>query len=361
MNNVPTRKKPHSAMRPNADIPHWARRAAAIAMRGVASVIALALVAGCSITQDTDQIDAPPPNLTETTPPCVGEDDACKQRDASHFDMFHPDVGGAMFEYTIPTTEEIIERGMHAAGASPVHIAVRGATRDGSVRCAWRTVARTPKQREEAVRFWLGILTATPLPSPSELESTFNSYINRMDTKVREEMRTNFKPLAFGGVSNDALFLTCYVDYDVHEYLLGNGANILTVAYDNISQGTSYALYKRSHAAGKYGSETLLTEQEYASQNAAAVSAAEGKFRDILDDQESVVFLAPMGAHNAIAIEVWQAVAQWDLQTIDDVTTAVRYGADEQDAEYSQPLTAFKRRVTAAAAGNASIPQVPAI
>lgn len=361
MNNAPTRKKPHSAMRLNADIPHRARRAAAIAMRGVACVIALALATGCGITQDTEPTDATPSTLTETTPPCVGEDDACRQRNASSFDMFHPDVGGAMFEYTIPTTEEIIERGMHAAGASPVHIAVRGATRDGSVRCAWRTVARTPKQREEAVRFWLGIPTATPLPSPSELESTFNSYINRMDTKVREEMRTNFKPLAFGGVSNDALFLTCYVDYDVHEYLLGNGANILTVAYDNISQGTSYALYKRSHAAGKYGGETLLTEQEYASQNAAAVSGAEGKFRDILDDRESVVFLAPMGAHNAIAIEVWQAVAQWDLQTIDGVTTAVRYGADEQDAEYSQPLAAFKRRVTAAAADDASIPQVPAI
>lgn len=353
MNSNPTRTKPYSAMRLNADISHRLRHAAAIAIWGVACVITLALAAGCSIIQDTQQTDAPPPILTEITPPCAGKDNACRQRNASRFDMFYPDVGGAMFEYTLPTTEEIIERGLHAAGASPVHLAVRGATRDGSVRCAWRTVARTPKQREEAVRFWLGIPTATPLPSPSELESTFNSYINRMDPKVREEMRTNFKPLAFGGVSNDALFLTCYVDYDVHEYLLGNGSNILTVAYDNISQSTSYALYKRSHAVGKYDGATLLTEQGYAAQNAAAVSAAEGKFRGILDDQESVVFLAPMGAHNAIAIEAWQAVAQWDLQTIDGVSTAVRYGADEQDAEYSQPLSAFKRRIAAAAAGDA--------
>ena len=163
MNSAPTCKKPHSTMRLNADIPHRARRAAAIAIRGVACVIALALAAGCDITQNNEPTDTTPPNLTEKTPPCAGKDDACRQRDASRFDIFHPDVGGAMFEYAIPTTEEIIERGMHAAGASPVHIAVRGATRDGSVRCAWRTVARTPKQREEAVRFWLGIPTATPL------------------------------------------------------------------------------------------------------------------------------------------------------------------------------------------------------
>lgn len=275
-------------MRLKADTLHRLRRAAAIAVWSAACLITLALPAGCSvIAQDDHRKDASTEiggdarkadavsALTDITPPCADENDACAPRDASRFDMFHPDVGGAMFEYTLPTTEEIIERGMHAAGASPVHLAVRGATRDGSVRCAWRIVARTPKQREEAVRFWLGIPTATPLPAPTELQSTFNSYINRMDPKVRDEMRTNFNPLAFGGVSNDALFLTCYADYDVHEYLLGNGSNTLTVAYDNISQSKSYPLYKRSHAAGQYGSAALLTEREYASQNAAAVSAAE--------------------------------------------------------------------------------------
>ena len=40
--------------------------------------------------------------------------------------------------------------------------------------------------------------------------------------------------------------------------------------------------------------------------------------RGDIGGRESVAFLAPMGAHNAIAVEAWQVVAQWDLQTDDD-------------------------------------------
>ena len=65
---------------------------------------------------------------------------------------------------------------------------------------------------------------------------------------------------------------------------------------------------------------------------------------------ESVVFLAPMGAHNAIAIEAWQVVAQWDLQTDDEGTVnAVRYGTFEGDPEHTQTLANLKSRVTTAA------------
>ena len=47
----------------------------------------------------------------------------------------------------------------------------------------------------------------------------------------------------------------------------------------------------------------------------------------MITGRESVVFLAPMGAHFAIAVEAWQAVEQWDLQTDDEgVVQAVRYG-----------------------------------
>ena len=41
---------------------------------------------------------------------------------------------------------------------------------------------------------------------------------------------------------------------------------------------------------------------------------AESSLSEMIEGRESVALLAPMGAHNAIAIEVWQVVAQWDLQ-----------------------------------------------
>ncbi len=60
--------------------------------------------------------------------------------------------------------------------------------------------------------------------------------------------------------------------------------------------------------------------------------------------------MAPMGAHNAIAIEAWQVVAQWDLQTDDEGTVnAVRYGTFEGDPEHTQTLANLKSRVTTAA------------
>ena len=46
----------------------------------------------------------------------------------------------------------------------------------------------------------------------------------------------------------------------------------------------------------------------------------------LLGGREAVVFLAPLGAHNAIAVEAWQVVDQWDLQTVDGTVNAVRYG-----------------------------------
>ena len=67
-----------------------------------------------------------------------------------------------------------------------------------------------------------------------------------------------------------------------------------------------------------------------------------------------MVFLAPMGAHNAIAVEAWQAVAQGDLQTDDEgVVHAVRYGVPEGDPEYTQTLANLTTRITTAAVSDA--------
>ena len=72
-----------------------------------------------------------------------------------------------------------------------------------------------------------------------------------------------------------------------------------------------------------------------------------------MEGQESVVFLAPMGAHNAIAIEAWQVVAQWDVQTVEGVVNAVRYGTYPGDPEHTQTLANLKTRVTTAAGSDA--------
>ena len=69
---------------------------------------------------------------------------------------------------------------------------------------------------------------------------------------------------------------------------------------------------------------------------------------------EDVLFLAPMGAHNAIAVESWQVVEQWDLQrAADGMVTAVRYGVPQGDPEYSLPYADLKRRVATAAGSDA--------
>ena len=96
-----------------------------------------------------------------------------------------------------------------------------------------------------------------------------------------------------------------------------------------------------------------MSEGEYQAHLEDMVMEAESTLAEMIGGRESVVFLAPMGAHNAIAIEAWQAVAQWDLQTDDDdVVHAVRYGTPEEDPEYTQTLANLKSRITAAAAAD---------
>ena len=55
------------------------------------------------------------------------------------------------------TVEEVLEKGLRLAEASPVHLAARGTGVSNSTRCDWRGIARTLAQREAAIRFWLGL------------------------------------------------------------------------------------------------------------------------------------------------------------------------------------------------------------
>ena len=250
------------------------------------------------------------------------------------------------------TVEAVLAAGLRLAGTSPVHIAFRGMASPSSIRCDWRGIARSPEQRERAIRFWLGIEPDAQVPSPSYVETLFTVTLNTLNPVFRETAKSNLLAIARGGLSTEYMFLTCYVDYIVSEYLLGAGPSTLTVAYDRMDEAYAYDLYRLEHADGSFGPATstpMMSEGEYHAELDSEVWAAESSLAAMIGDRESIVFLAPMGAHNAIAVEAWQVVAQWDLQTDDQGTmNAVRYGAPQGDPEYTQTLANLKSRITAA-------------
>ena len=180
-----------------------------------------------------------------------------------------------------------------------------------------------------------------------------NGLLTVIAAQYQDALQANLNHLVNGGVLQDSRILACYVGYTVSEYLLGGGPTTLTVAYDQLAKSRSYNLYKLAHADGQYGDDALLTAKQYAAADAATVTTASTSINAAVMGRNGVVFLAPMAAHSSIAVEAWQAVAQWDVQTIDGVETAVRYGAGQNDAEYSQPLADFKTRVTMAVASDA--------
>ncbi len=160
--------------------------------------------------------------------------------------------------------------------------------------------------------------------------------------------------MARGGLSEEYVFLTCYADYAVQEYILGAGPASVTVAYDRMGEAHSYELYRVEHGAGMFGSVPRMSEGEYAERLDGIVRDAEAWLAEMVGGRESVVMLAPMGAHNAIAVEAWQAIEQWDLQEDEDeVVHAVRYGAPEGDPEQTQTLANLKTRITTAAGSDA--------
>ena len=147
------------------------------------------------------------------------------------------------------TVEELLAEGLHRAGASPVHLAIRGTPAATSVRCAWRGVARTASQREDAIRFWLQLGATDSIPGAAYLETLFAVILDTLDPDFRETAKANFLAIARGGESMDYLFLTCFADYAVTSFLLGTGTTptTVTVAYDPMGDAASYDLYVREH------------------------------------------------------------------------------------------------------------------
>ncbi len=253
------------------------------------------------------------------------------------------------------TVEELLADGLHRAGASPVHLAIRGTPAAASVRCAWRGIARTATQREDAIRFWFKMGATDAIPDLATLELLFTVTLDTLDPDFRETAKANFLAIARGGESMAYLFLTCFADYAVTAFLLGTGTTpaTVTVAYDRRGEAASYDLYVREHAAGTYGDAALQTRGAYEAGLQAQVVAAETSLSEEIGGREAVVFLAPMGAHNAIGFEAWQAVASWAVVTDDaGVVQAVRDDTPAGDPEHTQTLANLTSRITAAAAND---------
>ena len=183
------------------------------------------------------------PSLPATTPEASAPPVDLGKRDVSAIDLFSERPGNNVAFSIGPaaTVEEVLEKGLRLAGASPVHLAFRGTAAAESVRCGWRGIARTTAQREEAIRYWLGLDEDDDVPDASYLEVLFTATVNAVAPEFQETARSNFMAIVQGGLSTEYMFLTCHVDYAPSEYLLGSGPlspSVLSVAYDRRGRGT---------------------------------------------------------------------------------------------------------------------------
>ena len=295
----------------------------------------------------------PTPDAPATSPGEV----SYAARDVGAISLTAPEVASGAaspHEYQERTVEEVLAEGslISSPDVSPVHIAFRGTTEANSTRCQWLGIARTPGQREELIRLWFGWDDNAPIPPPDEVISQSMPDLNHMVPASRVTMLALIKGIAYGGVSTDYSFLACHVDYSVSEYLLGSGATAITATYYLRIPGMSYQFYQEAHAAGRFGDEPLLSKVLHEAILEQLRVEYENRYNEILQGRESVVFLVPMGAYQAIAVEAWLVAEQWDVQLVDGVLQAVRYGAGDHDEEYTQTLAGLKSRITTAAASD---------
>ena len=70
----------------------------------------------------------------------------------------------------------------------------------------------------------------------------------------------------------------------------------------------------------------VVAEAQHEAGRNAVIWAAGERLAALLGGSDALLFVAPLGAHNAIAVEAWQVVGQWNLQTVDGTVNAVRCG-----------------------------------
>ena len=317
-----------------------------ITIRGLCAVL-LAMVATIACDAAVD------------TAPCVSEDVSCEPRSVNQ-GVLAPSFGvPAASGYTPPEThgvENLLENG--ATGlrpGSPVHIVLRGIVQPGSFRCELHGFARTSAYREDEIRFWMNLEDDEPLPSVEELVRFFTQYDYAPPSRVVGNLA-----LVHGGLSTDStLYVSCYADYRVTEYILGTGPSVVTVVYHRVSGTDSYTLYSHLDPVLDDPEATKVTRDQHAVWLAGLVQHATTTGGPIVEGREAVVFLAPVAAqHWSISTEAWKVTGQWDLQMGEDGTVnAVRYGFPEGDPEQTQTLANLKSRVTTAAASDAAAGQ----
>ena len=229
------------------------------------------------------------------TPPCSPTEQGagiCQPRNVISYGFFSATPGGnqhaaAFLTNEVANVEDVLEQGLRTAGASPAHLALRGTPRAGSTRCAIRGVARTLSQREAAIRFWLDLPSSEPLPSASQVEQRLNNQLNRINVSYPVSARSNFRALSQGGMSSDFGFLSCYVTFDVHEYVLGSGPSSLEVTYDRLGEAKSFELYRQAYDGGEIVGLNPLSEGEYQEHIQNLVSDVEALLTQAMEDGRS--------------------------------------------------------------------------
>ena len=226
-------------------------------------------------------------------------------RDVSGMLLFAPVSTGAAYDidYEPPTVEKLLENGWY--------IAIKGAPEADSIRCQWHGVARTLAQREEQIRFLLGLSDDTDLPSPQETETIFTAYAEAAAPGWDERSKAWMIPLARGELSTGYLVLSCYADYAVSEYILGEGPSTVTIAFEQTQHDYSYDIYLKAGESRGIPMEDAPSRSKFTQDILdPSVKDAQAELNGIIMGRENILFLIPMGVHDNVAIEAWQSVAQ---------------------------------------------------
>ena len=194
--------------------------------------------------------------------PCDSRGNAvCTPRDVRGFSIV-PTAGGSAYHEgpSTPSVEDVLEFGLYQLGVSPVHLVISGTASSDAIRCLWRGNAQTASQREASIRFWLQLDDDDPLPAASEVEAEFMTHVNAMVSRYRPFEAVGFRAIAHGGLDTDLVTLACYVEYEVNEYILGDGPDFLNVGYDFLERATSFELHVARREAGEFDEDPPLTE-----------------------------------------------------------------------------------------------------
>ena len=171
----------------------------------------------------------------------------------------------ALTTYETDAVEEVLEQGLRLADASPAHLPIRGIPALSTVRCVWGGVARTARQLEHTIRFWLRSAPTDPIRHVARPRVLFSVLLHTLNPEFRETAKANLLANARGEESMNCLFLTCFAKYAVTNFLLGGGTTptTVTVAYDRLGEVAFYDPNVHDIDSGTYGSDPIQPLGEY--------------------------------------------------------------------------------------------------